>query len=64
MLITNDPIMDFHNHDAEQETWLIRRPKCAFCGEHIQEDYAWRIEGDLVCDECLDKNFRERIPEC
>ena len=41
-------------HEAEQERWLASRPKCDKCGEPIQDDYAFDIEGDILCYECAE----------
>lgn len=42
------------------------RPKCGWCGNRIYDDHAYRIEGDIVCPECV-KNWlddmREEIDE-
>lgn len=57
---TDDPVADFHRHDDEQEAWLKKRPKCAECREHIQQQKAVRIHGLFYCDECLD-NMRESV---
>lgn len=49
-------------HEAEQEAWLERRPLCCKCDEHIQQEYAVKIDGKWYCDECLD-DMREEIEE-
>ena len=43
----------WERHDAEQEKWLQSRPVCSECGEHIQDEHLFDIDGDLVCEECL-----------
>ena len=53
MYRTDDPIADFFRHEAEQEGWLKKRPKCCVCKEHIQQSKAVRIDGDYYCDWCL-----------
>lgn len=42
-------------YEREQERWLAKRPKCEWCGEPIQDDYAYRIDDDLVCTHCVDE---------
>ncbi len=49
----------WERHDAEQERWLNKRPVCCECGEHIQEEHLFDIDGDLVCEDCL-KSYAER----
>ena len=54
----------WERHDAEQEKRLQKRPVCSECGEHIQEEHLYDIDGELVCPECLqkymDKHYREQ----
>lgn len=57
---TDDPIADFQRHDAEQTEWLKKRPKCACCRDHIQQETAVHIYDKWYCDECLDA-VRESI---
>lgn len=53
----------WERHDGAQERWLNSRPVCCECGEHIQEEKLYDIDGDLVCDNCLrnymDKHYRQ-----
>lgn len=57
----------WERYDAEQEKWLKERTVCSECGEHIQEDYLYEIDGDLVCQDCLkdymDKHYRVSTEE-
>ncbi len=53
-MVTNNPVADFARHDAEQENWLARRPICAFCKEHIQDDGAYETDEGLCCEDCLE----------
>lgn len=61
---TDDPIKDFERHDAEQVKWPKKRPKCAWCDEHIQEESAiYFSNGDeWLCDSCAD-SMRRYIDE-
>ena len=47
----------FAQHDAEQERWLEQRPICSCCGEHIQDDRLYDINGELYCCECTEEEF-------
>lgn len=51
---TDDPVRDYERYDAQQENWLKKRPKCAWCGEHIQEESAvyFRNKDEWMCDSC------------
>ena len=56
---SGDPITDFHNYDAAKERELLMRPKCAMCGEHIQDDYCYLLSPNMVaCENCIKDNFR------
>lgn len=41
--------------DSENEKWLEQRPICSICEEHIQEEYAYEVEGKLICPTCLEE---------
>lgn len=60
MFYTDDPIADFNRYDDEQQRCLERLPRCAECGEHIQQDDAVCMDGHYYCDECL-HSMREWI---
>ncbi len=49
-------------HEREQQQWLESRPVCADCGEHIQNEFAFHINGDWICEECMD-SYRQVVPE-
>lgn len=53
-ILTGSPYFDADQKNEEEERWLERRPVCAECGEHIQEDYAYRIGDDLYCNDCIE----------
>lgn len=33
---------------------LARRPVCSICGEHVQENTYYNLDGTLYCHECMD----------
>ncbi len=45
---------DFETRDREQEEWFKHRPKCIWCGERIQDEFAVQIAEDFYCDSCID----------
>ena len=57
-MYTDDPIADFHRHDARQERELARLPKCSDCTKRIQDDEFYIIQEIIYCPNCLNKNFR------
>ena len=60
---TDDPIADFMAYDAEQERLMDRLPKCDYCGEPITDDHLFDINGDVICESCLNENFRKRVED-
>ena len=62
MLYSDNPVADFARWDAEQNRQLARRPVCDWCGEHIQSDHLYRIDGKTICPDCL-KDCREYIDD-
>lgn len=49
----------FARHDAEQEAQLEKLPECSECGEHIQDEEAYYINGEWICERCMDSYKRE-----
>ena len=50
-------------HDQEMEDALKRLPVCADCGEPIQTEYLYEIDGDLICEDCMRENHRRCIDD-
>lgn len=50
-------------HDAEQQKQLAKLPVCCMCGEPIQDEYYYLINDDILCQECLENNFRKETDE-
>lgn len=55
---TGDPHADFLAHEREQERWLARLPVCDICGHPVQDDHYYEINGEVICERCLDDHFR------
>ena len=49
--------------DAELEAELEARPKCSECEEHIQDDYCYEINGEVICEHCLNAYYRKSVEE-
>ena len=60
---TDDPVRDAERYIAEQEEALKKLPKCSCCKHHIQDDYLYDIDGVLICEECLEQNFRKKVED-
>lgn len=55
----DDVYTQWQSRERRQKAWLRKRPVCAYCEEHIQEDYCYEINGECVCSVCLDREFRK-----
>jgi formylmethanofuran dehydrogenase subunit E len=60
---SDNPLADFDAWDAEQNKWLERRPVCADCENHIQDETAFYINGEWICRDCLSAYEQEVLPE-
>lgn len=60
---TNDPYKDLANHDEYLMRMSKKLPVCANCGEPIFDDYMYKIDGEALCEDCLNKAYRVDV-EC
>lgn len=51
---SDNPVLDALRHDTAQEIALNKLPKCTCCGEPIQQDDAFCIDGQYWCDNCME----------
>ena len=63
MYYTDDPIADFDRWDADQQKQIGELPVCEDCGEHIQDETAFYINGEWICHDCMSSYEREVLPE-
>lgn len=50
-------------HETEQEKLLEKLPVCRHCGEPIQDDHYFYIEGIIYCEDCMNEKFRRDIED-
>lgn len=50
-------------HEAKQEQLLDSLPECEECGALIQEDFYYEINDSIICEYCLNANFRKRTED-
>mgnify|MGYP002512644980 CR=1 FL=1 len=60
---TDDPLLDFDRHQADEEEWLMSRPVCDDCGEHIVDETAFYIDGAWICESCMEFYRRDVMLE-
>lgn len=53
----------YERYEAEQEMRLSRSPKCAECGEPIQDEYLYVIDDELFCESCMYDLFRRNTED-
>ncbi len=53
-----DAYDQWKKHDAEMEADLMTFPVCAECGEPIQTEYLFEIDGELICEDCMSEHRR------
>ena len=58
---TDNPVADFHRHDAYKEAKRERLPECSCCGERIQDEYLYLIDGTILCEDCLNDMYRKDV---
>jgi formylmethanofuran dehydrogenase subunit E len=61
MCITDDPVADFLRRDAKEQAWLDKLPRCGYCNEPIQDEHCYEINGEPVCEECLNYNHKKHV---
>ena len=50
-------------HNRQQEEALKKLPECYECGEPIQTEECYEINGELICPGCLEENHRKRTED-
>jgi len=57
MEYTDNPVADAERYIAEQERELQKLPKCSHCGEPIQDEECWAINGEIYHPDCAEELF-------
>lgn len=58
-MITDDPLADYARWETEQAKELERLPICCECGQPITDDYLYEINGECICESCMEQNFKK-----
>ncbi len=58
MMYSDNPLRDFEQREAEHEAWLATRPICEECGERIEDDGYFAVDGKIYCKECMEDKWR------
>ena len=63
MIFRSDSLSrDIDNFLAAEEKAREKLPRCSECDEPIQDDYCYEINGELICEECL-QTFRKNTED-
>lgn len=54
---TDNPVADYDRYAADQDRELQKLPKCSHCGEPIQDDFCWVIDGEIYHPDCGEELF-------
>ena len=54
-----DNYSQWERHEAEQEKALADCYHCDYCGNPIQDEHYYEINGDILCEKCLNYHFRK-----
>ena len=63
MYYTDDAERDFARWDMEQTRAEARLPRCEDCGEIIHDDYYWEIDGEILCEDCMNDRYRKHTED-
>lgn len=50
-------------HEAEKEEALLKCPVCCECDNPIQDEHCYEIDGEYICEECMDRNHRKWVED-
>lgn len=53
----------WERHDRVCEERLMRCPQCDGCHKHIQEEFYFYIEGDILCEDCMEDRYMHRTED-
>ena len=45
-------------HERQLEQKLAERPVCSYCDKPIQDDSYYYINGENICEYCMDTRFK------
>lgn len=53
----------WQRNEQRLEDELAKCPVCAWCGEPIQEEYLYEVNGELLDEICMDKLYRKQTSD-
>lgn len=55
--MTDDPLRDFDRYDAMMADREAKLPHCDVCGEPINDDIYFEIDGEILCEKCMHDKY-------
>ena len=55
---SGDPEADFARLDRQQTQGMSLLRRCEDCGKAIQDDYYFDVEGEILCQGCMEQRYR------
>jgi formylmethanofuran dehydrogenase subunit E len=49
----------WESHERDQEQWFQNRLVCEDCHKPIQDDFHFEVEGDILCEDCMNHRYRK-----
>lgn len=53
-MFTDDPVRDAERHYERLDKQVDERPRCSDCDKPIQQETAFYINGELICESCME----------
>lgn len=50
-------------HEAALDRQLERLPVCRYCGEPIQDEHYFYIDGVICCEDCMNEKYRRHVED-
>jgi hypothetical protein len=57
-----DPAHEWDKHCELEERELARRQMCGCCCEPITDDYCYLIDGEYICQDCMNDYYLVETP--
>jgi hypothetical protein len=54
---TDDPLRDFDRYDAMMADREAKLPQCVDCGNPINDDIYYEVDGEHLCEKCMHDRF-------
>lgn len=56
-----DNYSQWEAHEAAQEKALADCYHCDHCGQAIQDEYYYEINGEFLCEDCMKREYRKAV---